>query len=91
MEIYRKYIDISRIPQIYQQYYDLSEYGYVRKEVEEFISGGYDFFGWLPLGNNFVQCVFDDAFSTDTPQLWNQIATDVLINHRLDGEPPFLA
>ena len=30
-----KYIDISRIPQIYQQYYDLSEYEYIRKEVEE--------------------------------------------------------
>ena len=38
-------IDVFRIPQIYQQYYDLSEYEYIRKEVEEFISGGYAFFG----------------------------------------------
>ena len=30
-----KYIDVFRIPQIYQQYYDLSEYEYIRKEVEE--------------------------------------------------------
>ena len=28
-------IDRSRIPQIYQQYYDLSEYEYIRKEVED--------------------------------------------------------
>ena len=30
-----KYIDVFRIPQIYQQYYDLSEYEYIRKKVEE--------------------------------------------------------
>ena len=30
-----KYIDVFRIPQIYQQYYDLSEYEYIRKVVEE--------------------------------------------------------
>ena len=35
MEVYRKYVDVFRIPQIYQQYYDLSEYEYIRKEVEE--------------------------------------------------------
>ena len=40
-----KYIDVFRIPQIYQQYYDLSEYEYIRKEVEEIISGGDAFFG----------------------------------------------
>ena len=30
-----KYIDVFRIPQIYQKYYDLSEYEYIRKKVEE--------------------------------------------------------
>ena len=35
LEVYRKYVDVFRIPQIYQQYYDLSEYEYIRKEVEE--------------------------------------------------------
>ena len=35
MEVYRKYVDVFRIPQIYQQYYDLSEYEYIRKEVEQ--------------------------------------------------------
>ena len=30
-----KYIDVFRIPQIYEQSYDLSEYKYIRKEVEE--------------------------------------------------------
>ena len=35
LEVYRKYVDVFRIPQIYQQYYDLSEYEYIRKEVEQ--------------------------------------------------------
>ena len=30
-----KYIDVCCIPQIYQQYYNLSEYEYIRKEVEK--------------------------------------------------------
>ena len=41
-----KYIDISRIPQIYQQYYDLSEYEYIRKEVEELYKEDMIFFGY---------------------------------------------
>ena len=39
-------IDVFRIPQIYQQYYDLSEYEYIRKEVEELYREDMLFFGY---------------------------------------------
>ena len=39
-------IDAFRIPQIYQQYYDLSEYEYIRKEVEELYEEDMLFFGY---------------------------------------------
>ena len=41
-----KYIDVCRIPQIYQQYYNLSEYEYIRKEVEKLYEEDMLFFGY---------------------------------------------
>ena len=41
-----KYIDVCCIPQIYQQYYNLSEYEYIRKEVEKLYEEDMIFFGY---------------------------------------------
>ncbi|HIA66697.1 TPA: hypothetical protein EYN98_11685 [Candidatus Poribacteria bacterium] len=41
-----KYIDVFHIPQIYKQSYDLSEYEYIRKEVEELYKEDMIFFGY---------------------------------------------
>ena len=41
-----KYIDVFHIPQIYEQFYDLSEYEYIRKEVEELYKEDMIFFGY---------------------------------------------
>ena len=41
-----KYIDVCRIPQIYQQYYNLSEYEYIREEVEKLYEEDMLFFGY---------------------------------------------
>ena len=41
-----QYIDVSCMPQIYQQYYDLSEHEYIRKEVEGLYREDMLFFGY---------------------------------------------
>ena len=46
MEVLEKYIDVSHLPKMYQQFYEISEFEYMRKEVEELYKVDMGFFGY---------------------------------------------